>query len=188
MSISLKSFVLCCGVFTLLLYWGFNLRTNDLIFSSSNNLEKLNDLHVTHLNVAFFDAAGHRTHALKSPGMEHVPYQNTYRLLSPKLIITQPKQPQWVIRSEKATAIHRGQEIILSHHVMLEHAPFQTHPQGVIKTEELRYYPKKNYAMTDLPITWKQQENHVLSQGMKAYLDDNRIELFKAEAIYEPTA
>ncbi len=188
MTTRLKSLTLLSSLFILILCWSLNLKTTLPSVTSKDTLEKLSDVRITHLKVQFFDEEGHLTHHLSSPWMAHIPYHNTHRLTSPQFIITQPDKPQWIIRSDNAIAKQNGKEIILSHHVTLKHSPFQAYSEGIIETEQLHYYPKKNYAMTSVPITWKQQDNAVLSHGMKAYFDDNRIDLFNAEATYEPTA
>ncbi len=183
----LKHPFLLSALAALLFYFGFNFKIDLPKVTSKNALEKLNDLHITGLKVQFFDTEGHQTHAVTSPRLEHIPHHDTYQLYSPHLTFTPIGKPHWRIDSDEAIARERGEEIILSHHVVLRHAPFQTHPAGRIETEKLTFYPKQNYAMTDEAITWRQQDNRVFSQGMKAYLNENRVDLFQAKARYEPT-
>lgn len=183
----LKHPFLLSALTALIFYFGFNFKTDLPKVTSKDALEKLNDLHITQLKVQFFDTAGHETHALTSPKLEHMPHHDTYLLQAPHLTFTPMDKPHWRIDSDEAIATERGQKIVLSHHVVLRHAAFQTHPKGRIETEKLTFYPKTNYAMTDEAITWKQRDNRVFSEGMKAYLNENRVDLFQAKAIYEPT-
>lgn len=183
----LKKPLLISTLIVLACYWGSQLRTPQPRISSKSALAKLDDLAVDSLDVQFFNEEGKQTHTLKATRIKHIPYQDTYRITSPHLTFTPPNKLHWVIDAEEAIAKERAQEVVLSRHVVLTHAPFEMHSAGRIETEQLTFYPQKNYITTDQPITWTQENNHVFSQGMKAYLDKNRIVLSQAKALYEPT-
>jgi lipopolysaccharide export system protein LptC len=169
----------------LLVFWGLNLRQGLPRITLKNASEKTDDLRISDLRVQIFDIEGHEVYALKSTHLEHIPSEEKYYLTSPHLHVNLTDKPHWHITSEKAIILEQSEEIQLEHHVQLEHASFREHAAGKIETEQLIFYPKKNYAMTTQPIAWHQEHNAVFSQGMRAYLDENKIELFHAKAIYD---
>ncbi len=151
----------------------------------STSLEKENDLRVHHLSVHVFNTLGEQTHTLKSPLLEHNEDKQIHRLYSPLIHITETGKPNWDISADEAHIEERLKEIVLLHHVTLKHAPFKTYAKGVIETEELHYFPSQSYAMTETEIKWHQMQNTLFSQGMKAFLKQNQIQLFKVKARYD---
>ena len=61
--------------------------------------------------------------------------------------------------------------------------------ESTISTEELTYFPKDKLATSALKVTYKQQNNQVEAVGMRAYLNDKRVQLLsQARGTYAPTA
>lgn len=180
-----RTAVLWLSLLLLLMTWVFQFRTTLPQITLTTSLEKEKDLRVHQLSVRVFNHEGQQTHALESPLLEHSTEDETHRLQSPQIHITEANQPAWDIRADEAQIQGSMKEIILSHHVRLKHAPFKSYAEGRIETEELHYFPAEAYAMTEMPIRWVQLQNTLFSKGMKAYLHKNQVQLFKVEARYE---
>ncbi|WP_019217308.1 LPS export ABC transporter periplasmic protein LptC [Legionella tunisiensis] len=164
-------------------------------FASSTPVAKLDDKAlsnaadtiITNLTVRRFDETGKLVNYLKTPELQHIPSHNTHLLQSPYIVITQTNQAPWEIKSERAKAIHGGQQITFIHNVII-HQNKSTHNQeSTMKTEELTYFPKNKLATTEKAVRFEQPGSIVLAKGMKAYLADKRVQLLsKARATYEP--
>ena len=46
-----------------------------------------------------------------------------------------------------------------------------------IETEDLKVLPREEYAETELPVSISTPESLTLAKGMRAYLDESRMEL-----------
>lgn len=149
-------------------------------------LDHVPDQKITGLKVSLFNPEGQLTHQLKTPLMTHVPNEDQYWFEHPRVIISEPNQPSWKIQSLEATATHQMELVTFNHHVQIRHSAFQNHPSGLIQTETLHYYPRAKKAITKDPISWLQASNTIHSQGMTAYLDQQRIDLNEARATYAP--
>ena len=153
-----------------------------------NALAKMPDSVVTGIKVRQFDTKGTLAHFLESPQAKHVPEKNTYFFDSPHIILTQnDNEPKWDIQSEKALALDKGKQITFIGHVIVHQDKGIKSPESTLKTEELVYFPEQKFATTTLAVIFEQPGSVIHSQGMKAYLDQKRVELLnKAQAIYEP--
>jgi lipopolysaccharide export system protein LptC len=154
---------------------------------NTETLANIPDQRITHLSVQRFDNTGQLLHSLKTPLMQHTPYQNTHWFKHPLIKVTEPNQPAWDIQSEEAIATHNGEHITFQHQVLIKHHAYENNPPGTIKTELIHYFPKKKFATTDAKITWSQVGNTAQATGMNAYLDEHRIDLLNhARATYDP--
>ncbi|KTC84069.1 LPS export ABC transporter periplasmic protein LptC [Legionella brunensis] len=164
-------------------------------FASSTMVKKLDDETlsqsvdsiVTNLTVRRFDEQGKLINYLRTPEMQHIPANNINLLKKPYIVITQPGQPAWQINSDKAKAIHGGEQITFIQNVIVHQNKGEHSQESTMKTEELTYFSKEKLATTNLAVSFQQPGSIVHSQGMKAYLADKRVQLLsRAHAIYEP--
>lgn len=150
-------------------------------------LSKSADIIVLNLIVRRFDTSGKVVNYMQTPKMFHIPDNNTHFLKTPQITITQPGQPAWEISSESAKSIHGGEEITFIHNVVVHQNKSEHSQESTIKTEALTYFPKEKLATTKLAVSFEQPGSIVHSEGMRAYLDDKRVQLLsKARATYEP--
>lgn len=163
-------------------------------FASSSSVKKLDDKTlsqsadtvITNLTVRRFDEQGKLINYLKTPQLQHIPAENTNLLKTPDIMVVQPGQPAWQIRSDHARAIHGGETIIFIKNVVIHQNKGEHSQESTMKTEELTYFPKEKLATTELAVSFEQPGSIVHSQGMKAYLADKRVQLSRAHATYEP--
>jgi lipopolysaccharide export system protein LptC len=152
-----------------------------------HTLSRTNDIVIHHLTVRQYDAQGNLVHLLKTPHMKHIPLNDSHWVQSPHIIVTQNDKPAWDIRSREAHLIHGGEKITFRKDVVI-HQPHDAHAtESTIKTEELVYFPKKQFASTRVEIAFEQPGNIIHSNGMNAYLAEKRVQLLnKARGTYVP--
>ncbi|CDZ78698.1 Organic solvent tolerance protein OstA [Legionella massiliensis] len=151
-------------------------------------LSKTADMIISNLTVMRFDEKGKLINYLHSPEAQHIPENNTHFFKSPRLSLAQENQPDWEISSQTARAINGGEKITFSHNVVVHQDKNKRGQESTLKTEELHYFSKTKIANTDLDVSFEQPGNIVHSKGMKANLEEKRIQLLsQAHATFEPT-
>ena len=140
-------------------------------------LSTTTDLIINDLTVHQFDANGKLVNYLQTPLMRHTPSKNTHWLKMPHIVAVQQKEAHWDIRSEEATSINNGQQITFNKNVIISQKEEKNNKESIFKTEEITYYPKEKLAMTKKEITYSESGNTIQATGMKAYLDEKRIQL-----------
>lgn len=144
------------------------------------------DTIITNLSVRQFDSHGQLSNYMHTKELRHIPQGNTHLLTTPHIIIAQAKQPNWDIRAAKARAINGGEQITFTHRVVV-HQPQDSHTQeSTLRTEELTYFPKQKLAVSKVAITFERPGSIVHSQGMRADLANDHVQLSNAHATYEP--
>jgi len=139
------------------------------------------------LKIEQFDIKGNRLHSLKTPYAHHIPSEQHLWLKTPRIWVTEAKQPTWTIQSKEAVISDDGQEVVFKNQVEIEHSAFKNTPPGVLKSEQMSYFPKTHIASTPLKIIWEQNENTLEALGMKANLAEHQVDLLhNTRAIYRP--
>ncbi|MFA5960408.1 MAG: LPS export ABC transporter periplasmic protein LptC [Tatlockia sp.] len=150
-------------------------------------LSQTADFHITNLTLKQFDASGKMGHFLQSPLVWHLPESDTHFFKTPRLSLTESNQSTWHIRAKLAAAKQKGQEITFTHQVVIHQNKNDGSKGSTLQTEELTYLPKERLAKSDAAIRFEQPGSVVHSQGMKAYLNEKRIQLLnKTRATFEP--
>ncbi|MBA2652759.1 MAG: LPS export ABC transporter periplasmic protein LptC [Tatlockia sp.] len=155
-------------------------RLNDSVLS------KTADMVVSNLVVRRFDEKGKLVNFLQAPEMQHVPDNNTFYFSSPRMSLNQTDQPAWEISSKKAKALNGGEKITFINDVVIHQDKNTKGQESTIKTELLHYFSKTRIAMTKAAVSFEQPGSIVHSKGMKAYLDEKRVQLNHAHATFEP--
>lgn len=163
-------------------------------FASSSPVAQLDDYTlsitpdtiVNQLTFRQYDANGRLANYLQTPLLHHIAQNNTHWLKAPHIIIAQTDQPPWEIDAQEATSLYGGSEITFNQNVMLHQASSQQQPENTLQTETIIYYPQKKMAVTEKEATFTQPGNKVQSIGMKAFLDQKRVQLSRARGSYDP--
>jgi lipopolysaccharide export system protein LptC len=151
-----------------------------------STLSKTADIVVSNLSIRRFDETGKLINYLQTPMMQHIPENNTHLITLPRLSLTQTNQPAWEISAEMATGLNGGEQITFIQNVIIHQGKNEKGQESTIKTEHLDYYSKSKIASTEAPVSFEQPGSIVHSKGMKAYLDDKRVQLSQARATFEP--
>lgn len=170
------------------------LACSSLYFARSKPIKRLHesvlsttaDTVISDLVVKRFDETGKLVNYMQTPDLQHVPANNTHLIKSPHLILSQNDEPPWEIRASHAKSINNGEQITFIKEVVIHQGKNKKGQESTIKTEILDYFSKTKIASTDAPVRFEQPGSVVLSNGMKAYFEDKRVELSHARATFEP--
>lgn len=177
------------GLFTLLLLTGllgwYIARPEQLNLLDSQTLAKTPDVLVYHLSVVKFDKTGKPAHRLLSPLMKHFSQSNLNLMQTPEITVYQNPQAPWLITADKGIAFDGMHKILFNNNVVLHQSASSRNKAHSVTTEKLYYYPKKQYADTDVEITLTQPGTLIKAQGMQAFIDEKRIKLNHARGRHE---
>ena len=167
---------------------GWYFASNPIVVKlDEHTLSITTDMVFNNLTVHQFDTTGRLVNFIHTPLMHHIPANNTHVLKTPHIIISQPNQPAWEIRSDQATAIYGGQQITFNKDVIVHQQKGENTVESTFKTEEITYFPKDKLATTLLDVTFEQPGHLVQAKGMKAYLAKKRVKLLsQARGTYDP--
>ena len=145
------------------------------------------DNRIINLNLVQYNASGALAHQLKTPLMTHIPNGNVNHFNEPRITIMQEKQEPWHIQSKEGYSFDGGEKIIFKSQVQFEQMLAKNDGSNYFTTEELTYFPKIKIAQTDKDIHYVQPGSIVNAKGLKAWLNDKRVQLLsEARGSYAP--
>lgn len=105
-------------------------------------------------------------------------------LTEPRILFYQDKQPTWHTESKTGVAHNNGQRVVLHGDVKIDELP---EPGGVqLRTQSITIEPRKEYAETDKVVTITSGPSRTQGKGLRAYLNEDRVEILsEVESIYE---
>lgn len=164
--------------------WYFAASSNAIKFAPIP--ENAVDSRIFNLSVKRFDEQGVMIQELKTPKLEHIPYQDTHILTTPDILASQKDKGYWLVRSKKATSIHGGEQIDLSEDVVAKHFNQERQLVGSFLSNSLRWLPKQHQLTSDDDVTYEQAGSIIQSKGMIAWLDSQSVKLLHhARAFYK---
>lgn len=135
------------------------------------------DAFVDDVDLSSLDARGQLTSRLWAKRMQHYPDDDSTTLDIPLLDMYRPDEPPWHLSAQQGWINSGGSEVLLENKVEIRRAgTAQLHPVD-IDTRKLRIFPERNYAETDVAITYRSTGLEIHSIGMRAYLDKGQVEL-----------
>lgn len=149
-------------------------------------LSKTADIVVSNLVIRRFDLTGKLIHYLQTPLLQHIPENNMHLVSLPRLSIAEANQPSWEISAKMAKGLEGGKQITFIQDVIIHQGKNKKGQESTIKTEILNYFPESKIASTEAAVSFEQPGSIVHSKGMKAYLEDKRVQLSHARATFEP--
>ncbi|MDI9818353.1 MULTISPECIES: LPS export ABC transporter periplasmic protein LptC [unclassified Legionella] len=187
MNAAKQAFWLFCTLIALACSGWYFASSSPKIKLDDKTLSQSPDTIVSNLTVRRFDETGKLVNYMQTPEMQHIPADNVHLLKTPRITIVQPGQSPWKISSNHAKAIHGGNKIIFIENVIIHQNKGERSQESTLKTERLTYFPKRKLALTKLAVSFEQPGSIVHSTGMRAYLDDKRVQLLsRTHAIYKP--
>lgn len=154
---------------------------------NDKSLNESIDNRIINLDLKQYNAQGQLAHRLKTPLMTHVPNGDVNHFTQPRITIMQEKQEPWNIQSQEGTSQKGGEKIIFKNQVKLTQKLVNTDAVNYFETEELSYFPKDKMAETSKDIHYVQPGAVVDATGLKAWLNEKRVQLLSnARGIYAP--
>lgn len=178
-------FSICCllvGFMGLLLS-----HTKEAKFTSDPLLmtDFISDIYAENVVLKIFDRSGQLIKHIETPFITYDLKSKQANFTYPKLTLYKEHEMPWIITSDQGQAVNEFKTITLNEHVHL-HQPQGPHTKHtVITTDQMTYEPSQNFAYTNKPVQFKQQGRTVQAVGLKAYLNEERVELLsKAKGYY----
>jgi lipopolysaccharide export system protein LptC len=135
------------------------------------------DYYLENFSTTSMDVTGRRTRTLAAERLLHFPDTDTNELLEPYLIVYHPTRPPWHIRSERGWVSAAGDVVLLLGKVHGWREDEAGNRVLDIRTSDLRILPDSEYAETDKPVVIRDQNSETHGIGMRAFLEESRVEL-----------
>ncbi|MFN2308501.1 MAG: LPS export ABC transporter periplasmic protein LptC [Gammaproteobacteria bacterium] len=139
------------------------------------------------IDLSSLDADGRLASRLWAKRMLHYPQDDSSTLEAPYLEVYRPDEPPWQVRARSGRISAGGAEIRLEGNVDIQRAGNATIRPVQITTTVMRVFPEREYAETDAAVTFRSTGLVARSLGMRAYLDQGRVELpARVRATHQP--
>lgn len=167
------STLLLCG-----LAWSLWLYTHSLTpHIQKNTGQEQPDFYLMQLRSKRFNTKGNLIQQLEADQAIHYSTNDKTQFINPQIILFKAQQQPWTITAKFALSTNAFQQITFWDHVRIQQPQSANNPASTILTQRLTYKPPLRYAETDRPITLRQPHMEIKSVGMRAYLDEGRVEL-----------
>lgn len=156
-------------------YWALDKLTEDDLTKLSE-LAHYPDYYMENFTTITMNQDGKPKNRLYADYMAHYPDDNTSELHQPELEIFRENKQPINVRSDRGWVTSNNEVILLKGNVYL----YQNDDDGKLKTELLAEDAKvlvaEKYAETDNPTTLISRKSTTTSIGMRAYLQEQRLE------------
>ena len=144
------------------------------------------DFYMENFSTTTMDETGQRRRRLMAEFMGHYPDTQTSEFEKPYLVLYHPTRPAWHVRSERGWVSSNEEVMLLLGEVNIWRNDAQGERALDIITRDLRVLPESNYGETDKPVVLRTPTTETRSIGMRAYLDQRRVELLsRVRTVYE---
>lgn len=145
------------------------------------------DAFADNIIVSSLNVDGTLTQRLWAEHSEHFPGEGDTTLTAPYVEVYKPDGPPWRIRARHGWISGDGKEIHLSGEVQMLRAAGPNNKSSAAYTEEIRFWPERDYAETPRRIRYETKGFEMTALGMRAWIDESRVELLnRVHAIQQP--
>ncbi len=145
------------------------------------------DFYMKGFTVVTMDAEGRPGRELRGERVLHYPDTDTSELLRPHMVIHRDKRRPWRVTAENGWVSAENDLVLLQGRVHIWQDKEQGGKRLEVITRDMRLLPETHYAETDRPVVIRIPSGETRSIGMRAYLDENRLELLsQVQTSYEP--
>lgn len=130
------------------------------------------------------DAAGNESFTLRAPRLARDPDDETLSLQTPLFLVPDDdpdSDGRWTMRSQTGWVSADSSEVRLRGDVVAESPPGAS--PTTLKTEQLNLFPDKDLATSDVVVAVISPGTTMQGTGMRAHLDEERIELLSKVSI-----
>lgn len=150
---------------------------------------------MTDLNSLNMTAAGEPKTRLKADFMARFESKDETELTGPELEVFRPGKEPLHVRADRGWVTSGNEVILLQGNVRFWEHDSDGQLILEVTTSEARVFPERDYAETDKPATLSTSKTTTDSIGMKAYMEEGRIEMLnqvhttiKEGALLEPAS
>lgn len=167
-------------------YWALEKLSGDKITKLSK-LAHYPDYYMENFTTLTMNQDGTPKNRLHAIYMAHYPDDNTTELHKPELEIFRQDKPPIIVNADKGWVTSNNEVILLTGNVYLHQNDESGELKFEIITEDVRVLVDQKYAETDKPATLIGKRSVVNSIGMRAYLQEQRMEfLSNVQTTIEP--
>ena len=151
---------------------------------TANTLPQENfDYYITGMSNTRFDAMGKRTYTLQATRVTHYPETDTAKMENPHFFYFDNDTPTWELTAASGNLgndpARNEQHLELLNDVVIRR-PMKEGNFVTVATEKLDVFPDSKEVNTESPVTLEAQGSHLESTGMRAFLNEERIDLLNA--------
>ncbi|WP_444886966.1 LPS export ABC transporter periplasmic protein LptC [Microbulbifer sp. JMSA008] len=148
--------------------------------------DKAAELIIRNAKTRHFNEEGNLAYRVDADQITYYQFKRRDRadLTEPRMVFYQDDQPKWRTESREGVAHNRGERIVLSGDVEIDELPT---PGGIkLETSSITILPAKEFAETDKVVTISSGPNRTTGKGMRAYLNEDRMEILSdVKSIYD---
>lgn len=152
-----------------------------LYTSSINKKDPLADTSMRDAVITLYDNSGEANTVIHSPLVKHFNNNDQSTLLQPKIKAISQNQTLWNISADHGLITQQGKMLILDKHVALHQEPDPNHPETLILTTHLTYYPQQKIATTPDHTRIIRAHSWLSGDGAKLNLNSNTLQLLSNE-------
>jgi len=169
-----------------LLYWGATRGPSESGVKELEGDAANTDFYLRDALIQQFDSNGQLHQELRSPELEHYPEPGLLEAGEPKILLLREKTGGQVrIEAARGMLLDSNERVDLSGDVQLFDEP-ENGDVLHLETPSLTLLPDRRYAETDAPVRLLSPQGETRARGMKAYLNERKVELMSdVEGRYE---
>lgn len=144
------------------------------------------DFFLREFELTSMDRAGEPRYRLVADGMTHYGDNDTADVSAPRMTLFRPAGPPWQGRSAAGWVATGGEMVRLTGEVVITR-PGEVGAPGIeLRSEEMRVWPEKEYAETELPVTLRDTLGVTQAVGLNADLKHDVLTLqSNVRGVYE---
>lgn len=145
------------------------------------------DFYMENFTTTTMGPDGAPTRRISAEYMAHFADTGSSEFTRPYMVLYADSGPPWQVRSERGWASARDDVMLLLGQVHIWRDSAAGERLVDIHTRDLRVLPATDYGETDQPVLIRRGHVESRGLGMRAYLEDDRLELLsKVRTVYDP--
>lgn len=145
------------------------------------------DYYMTRFTATEMDESGHPLHRLQAEYLVHSVEDDTIELIQPRATLFRPDEADWQLQANHGVVEEKGDLLRLKGDVLARQPAYADQSITEFRTNTLLLRPNDHYAETGDPVVLTHGRNRIDAVGMRAYFEEERIELLSAvRGYYEP--
>lgn len=160
-------------------FWLLNRLSDDPSKQVTAEAVREPDYTMTHFSSLKMDAEGRPQNRLTADYLEHFEDEDMTKLHNPVFKIFRESREPLYVRADRGWVTDNNEVILLRGGVNLWEESDEGERVLDVTTSEAYIYPEREYAETDKPATIIAKKTQTDSIGMRAFMNEDRIELFE---------
>lgn len=155
-------------------YW--NIRPESFMESRTIETDNAIDFYVIGASTQQFQDDGKLHYEMTADKLEHIRASDVTLVDKPDLQLYRGTDYPWHVRSDKGEVAPEGKQVELIDNVRIARTDAKNRPT-VITSSRITVFPDEEYAQTQQAVRIEAANGVTTAQGMKAYMNDGKINL-----------